>query len=505
MKKKTVGIDLGSNNSVAAMLNEADQVEVIANERGEELTPSVAKFDPESVTVGKPALNSAVAEPDRVVQEVKRHMGEEWEYESPEGETYTPEEISSFYLDKLKNAIELRIDEEVKKAVVSHPAEFGSYEREATKTAAEIAGFEDVTLITEPEAAAFSELKYGTELKGRIMVVDIGGTTSDVSILELTDRDITTKTTEGDLDLAGTNLTNRLIEEMENDIGEVEKPDLKQEWFKRTEEAKIDLSDQKQVSFSVPTPDGLKSFQFTRKEVEGKFQPFVDDMTDLCETALSNINKDWKELNQLLLVGGTARLPLLKKTLKEKSGMEPLISPQPEKAIAIGASIQSASMEGINILSDSGESILPPSHDSVLSKPIGVKAIDAKSGEEVNEIILEKDTPLPANNTEIFTTERDRQSNVRITLLEGRSRKPKNCTLLGEEDGHILEGIDPKPAGVPKIELTLEIDEEGLLTGEAVDRDSGHPLKFRQEIPELLSDQEKEESKERLKNKTNTN
>ncbi len=505
MKKKTVGIDLGSNNSVVAMLNETNQVEVIANERGEELTPSVAKFDPESVTVGKPALNSAIAKPDRVVQEVKRHMGEEWEYESPEGETYTPEEISSFYLDKLKNAVESKIHEEVKRAVVSHPAKFGSYEREATKTAAEIAGFEDVFLITEPEAAALSELKYGTELKGRIMIADAGGTTFDVSILEISDRDVTTKTIEGDLDLGGTKLTNRLVEEIKSEIGEVEEPDLKQELFKRAEEAKIDLSDQEQVSFSVPTPNGLKSFQFTRKKVEDLLQPFVDDMTDICETALSNINKDWKDLEQLLLVGGTARLPLLKKTLKGKSGMEPVISSQPEKAIAIGASIKSASREGINVLSDSGNYILPPSHDSVLSKPIGVKAIDATSGEEVNEIILEKDTPLPANNTEIFTTERDRQTNVRITLLEGRSRKPKNCTLLGEEEGHILEGIDPKPAGVPKIELTLEIDEEGLLTGEAVDRDSGNPLKFRQEIPELLNDQEKEESKERLKNKTTTN
>lgn len=502
MKKSTVGIDLGSNNSVVAILNHTNQVEVITNDRGEEITPSVVRFDPEGVIVGKPALNSAIAKPDRVVQEVKRHMGEEWEYESPEGEIYKPEEVSSHILRKLKQAVETKVNDEVTQAVVSHPAEFGSMEREATKTAAEIAGFDDVDLITEPEAAALSELKQGSKLTGEIMVVDIGGTTTDVSILEISRRDITTRTIEGDLDLAGTNLTNRLVQEIEDEIGEIQEPDLKQELFKRAEEAKIDLSDQKQVSFSIPTPNGLKSFQFTREEVEKMFQPFVEDIAETCNAALANINQQWQNLENLLLVGGTSRIPLIKKTLQEVSGLDPVVSAQPDKAIAIGASVKAASMQEINVLSDSGEYILPPEHNSVLSKPIGVKAIDAENGEPVNEIILKKDTPLPANNTEVFTTERDRQTNVRITLLEGRSRKPKNCTILGEEGGHVLEGIDPKPAGVPRIELTLTIDEEGLLTGEAVDRDSGTPLKFRQEIPELLTGQDKQESKKRVKAKS---
>lgn len=502
MNKPMLGIDLGTTNSLVAVIKESKQVEVLTNDRGDKLTPSVVKFDPDEVVVGKPALNSAIAKPNRVVQEVKRHMGEEWEFQPAEGDTYKPEEVSAYILEKLKGEAEKRMGREASSAVISHPARFGSVEREATKNAADIAGFKTVDLISEPEAAALSELTAGEELQGKVMIADIGGGTSDVSLLEVSYPDIKTETIEGDLNLGGTDLTARLVEEIEEEVGELEKPELRQEAFKRAEEAKIDLSNQKEVSFSLPTPDGLRSFRFTRDEYEELIRPKVEDMLGVCEDVLSNIGCEWKDVDAFLLVGGATRTPLIRDLSAAESGLEPQISSQPDRAIAVGSAVKAASLQGMDILSDTGEYILHPFHKTVLSKPIGVKALEEESGEDINKIILEKDSPLPVEGTEIFTTERDRQSNVGITLLEGRSRDPNNCTVLGEEKGHVLEGIAPKPAGVPRIELTLKVDEEGLLTGKALDLDSGTPLEFRQKIPELLSGKEKEKSKERVNNKT---
>lgn len=502
MSEPILGYDLGTTNSAVVINSKGNDIEVVANERGNKLTPSIVKFSPDDTTVGQSAKNSAIAEPERVVQEVKREMGTEWTKETPEGDTYTPQEISAFILEKLKKAAERRLNKEAKKAVIGCPASFEEPAREATKRAGELAGFDEVVLITEPEAAVLSEFKNGEKLQGMVMTADLGGGTMDVSILEVDPPDVVTKTIEGDPNLGGIDFTNRLIEKAEEETGKIQEADLQQELQKRAENAKIDLSNQEKVSISVPTSDELVNIQFTQEELKELTETERSKVKTVCEDALDNVGLDWNDLSAQLLVGGAIKTPSIQEMFREIPGLNSRLSTWPDKAVAIGAGVKAADIQGRDILTEQGTYILPPSHQSVLSKSIGVKVIDGDTGEEKNEIILEKDSPLPATGKETFTTKEDKQTDVGITVLEGESHYPKNCNVLGEEDGQVLQNIPPQPAGVPRIELTLKMDEEGILAGEAIELNSGTPVKFRIELPELLSESEKNEATRRIANKS---
>ena len=486
---KILGIDLGTTNSAFAVM-EGDEPEIIANAEGDRTTPSVVAFsDDGERLVGKPAKNQAVQNPDRTIQSIKRHMGEEYTVEIGDDE-YTPEQISAMILQKIKRDAEEYLGDDVEKAVITVPAYFNDKQRQATKDAGEIAGFEVERIVNEPTAASMA---YGLddESDQTVLVYDLGGGTFDVSILDLGGGVYEVVATNGDNSLGGDDwdeaLIDHLAEEFKNDHGIDLREDRQalQRLKDAAEEAKIELSNKKETTINLPfitaTNSGPVHLEqsVTRATFENLTADLLDRTVEPTEQALSDAGYSTSDIDEVILVGGSTRMPQVQGKVEDLVGKEPKKNVNPDEAVARGAAVQGGVLSG-----DVDDIVLL----DVTPLSLG---IEVKGG--LFERLIEKNTTIPTEESKVFTTAADNQTSVNVRVFQGEREIAEKNELLGAFQ---LSGIPPAPAGMPQIEVSFNIDENGIVNVSAEDQGSGNAESITIEGGAGLSDEQIEQMQE---------
>ncbi len=461
---KAVGIDLGTTNSVVSAY-EAGEPVVIPNAEGSRTTPSVVSFSKDGeVLVGEVAKRQAITNPDRTIASVKRHMGSGWTVDI-DGKAYTPQEISARTLQKLKRDAESYLGDTVTQAVITVPAYFDDAQRTATKEAGQIAGLEVLRIINEPTAAA---LAYGLEREGEdqtILVFDLGGGTFDVSVLEIGDGVFEVKSTHGDTQLGGDDwdqaVIDWLVTQFKNDHGVDLSADgmAAQRLKEAAEKAKKELSGTQSTQINLPfvtaTQSGPLHLDYTLSRA--KFQELTSALVERCrkpfEQAISDAGLKLDDLDHVVLVGGSTRMPAIQDLVQELTGKEPHKGVNPDEVVAIGASVQAGVLKG-----DVKDVLLL----DVTPLSLG---IETKGG--VMTRLIERNTTIPTRRTEVFTTAEDMQPSVEIHVLQGEREMSSGNKTLGKFQ---LVDLPPAPRGVPQIEVTFDIDANGIVHVSAKDR-----------------------------------
>ncbi|MDQ2663048.1 MAG: molecular chaperone DnaK [Candidatus Eremiobacteraeota bacterium] len=468
---KVVGIDLGTTNSVVAVM-EGSQPTVIANAEGSRTTPSVVAFTKTGERlVGQLAKRQAITNPDRTIASIKRHMGTDFHVKI-DGKDFSPQEISAMILQKLVNDASNYLGERVTKAVITVPAYFNDSQRQATKDAGKIAGLDVLRIINEPTAAA---LAYGLDKKGNetILVWDLGGGTFDVSILEVGDGVFEVKSTGGDTRLGGDDYDHRVVEWLVAETRKDQGIDLSgdkqamQRLTEAAEKAKIELSSVVQTNINLPfiTADqnGPKHLDITL--TRAKFEELTSDLTDRCvgpfKSALADAKIDLSKIDEVVMVGGSTRMPVILELVKKLTGKEPNLTVNPDEVVAVGAAIQAGVLSG-----EVRDVVLL----DVTPLSLGLETLGG-----VMTALIERNTTIPTRKTQVFTTAEDGQTSVDIHVLQGeRPMAPDNKTL-----GRFrLEGVPAAPRGIPQIEVTFDIDANGIVNVSAKDLGTGKEQKI---------------------------
>ncbi len=461
---KAVGIDLGTTNSVVSVL-EGGEPTVIANAEGSRTTPSVVAFSKNGeVLVGEVAKRQAITNPDRTIRSVKRHMGTSWSIDI-DGKAYNAQEISARTLMKLKRDAEAYLGEPVTQAVITVPAYFDDAQRTATQEAGKVAGLEVLRIINEPTAAA---LAYGLDKEGQdqtILVFDLGGGTFDVSVLEIGDGVFEVKSTSGDTELGGDDWDERVIEWLVDSFKGDHGVDLStdnmamQRLKEAAEKAKIELSSSQTTQINLPfitaTNAGPLHLDYTLSR--SKFQELTADLLERCrkpfEQAIKDAGLSTGDVDHVILVGGSTRMPAVTELVQKMTGREPNKSVNPDEVVAVGAAIQAGVLKG-------------EVKDVLLLDvtPLSL-GIETKGG--VMTTLIERNTTIPTRRTEVFTTAEDSQPSVEIHVLQGEREMAQFNKTLGKFQ---LVDLPPAPRGVPQIEVTFDIDANGIVHVSAKDR-----------------------------------
>ena len=464
---KVVGIDLGTTNSAVAAIQHGE-AEIIPNAEGGRVTPSVVGFAKTGERlVGQQAKRQAILIPDRTVSSIKRKMGTR-DRIAIDGKPHSPEEISAFILQKLKTDADSYLGEPVKQAVITVPAYFDDSQRTATKNAGEIAGLEVLRIINEPTAAS---LAYGLEKKQKeetVLVWDLGGGTFDVSILELGEGVFEVKATSGDTHLGGDDWDDRLVDYIAGEFKKEQGIDLRQDrqalqrLREAAEKAKVELSTLTQTSINLPfvTADqsGPKHLDMTL--TRAKFEDLTSDLLDRCvgpyERATCDAGLSKEAIDEVILVGGATRMPAVQELVRRLTGKEPNKSVNPDEVVAIGAAIQAGVLAG-----DVGSVVLL----DVTPLSLGIETLGG-----VCTRLIERNTTIPTHKSEIFTTAADGQTDVEVHVLQGEREMAHDNKTLGRFH---LTGIPPAPRGVPQIEVSFDIDANGIVNVGAKDQATG--------------------------------
>ncbi len=504
---KVIGIDLGTTNSCVAVM-EGTQAKVLENAEGARTTPSVVAFTDEGEKlIGQPAKRQAVTNPENTIFAVKRLIGRNFEdptvkkdvetapfkivnsekgdaWIEAKGEKYSPSQISAFTLQKMKETAEKYLGSEVKQAVITVPAYFNDAQRQATKDAGKIAGLEVLRIINEPTAAS---LAYGLDKKAnkKIAVYDLGGGTFDVSILELGDGVFEVKSTNGDTFLGGEDFDNSIVEYLLSEFKKENGIDLKsdklalQRLKEAAEKAKIELSSATQTEINLPfiTADKTGPKHINLKMTRAKLEALVEDLISRtippCKTALKDAGLSASEIDEIVLVGGMTRMPKVIEEVKNFFGKEPNKSVNPDEVVAMGAAIQAGVLQG-----DVKDVLLL----DVTPLSLGIETLGG-----VSTKLIDKNTTIPTKKSQVFSTAEDNQPAVSIRVLQGEREMASDNKVLGNFE---LVGIAPAPRGVPQIEVTFDIDANGIVNVSAKDKGTGKEQKIQIQASGGLSDEE---------------